>query len=94
MRARPIDITESLTRDGLINRSPKSQARIRSILKKPFNEATGFDGIIAFTDSPTPKLISYSLKGKIKQKLIADIHNEDAIRAALCTVMPDIERLP
>lgn len=94
MRKRPPDLTASLATQALIQKSRSAQQKLKYILHAPFDQAPEFDGIIIFSDKPSPRFISLSARGNRKEEPISDISNNEAIKASLCVVMPSVQRLP
>ncbi len=96
MRERPSKITNSLVNNALINQDRKSIKLLGSLMRKPFQDLDdGFDGVIAYTDSPSPRFVRLSTGDPITaEKIIKSTRSYDSIWSAFCILMPQISRKP
>jgi hypothetical protein len=93
MRSKPNEITVELVTSAIIKHKTNAIAELNKILKKPFGDANdGFDGIIIYTDKPTPKI--YSLTTGRRRVKSESIKGPEELEASLCVVMPEIIRKP
>ncbi len=94
MRARPPGITTALVRRALAAEDPAAQRRLRALLRRPFGEVSGLDGVVAYSDRPVPRLIGLPMTGRVRAEPVRSATGEDAWGATFCRVMPPISRLP
>lgn len=96
MRDRPRKITNSLVKKALINQDKKSIKLLSSLMHKPYQDLDkGFDGVIAYTDLPSPRFIRLSTGDPITaEKYVKLPTAEDSIWSAFCILMPQISRNP
>jgi len=94
MRERPAGITTALVRQALEARDPAAQQRLRTLLRRPFGEVPGFDGLVAFSNRPVPRLIGLPMAGRLRAEPLRSATGEDAWGASFCRVMPPISRRP
>lgn len=96
MKERPVSITNDLVKKSLVNKDLKSIKSINKILRKPYEEFhDGFDGVISYVDSPSPRFISLVTGEKlIGTEIIKRPDDENAIWDALCISFPPITRKP
>lgn len=92
----PKVITENLIYDALILKKKSAIEKLNQLLTHKFSSTwSGYDGVIVYTDQDGPKFTSMTTGSKkIKSRPIRDISKTDAIRFALCSVMPPITRAP
>lgn len=94
MRERPPGITTALVRRALEARDPAAQQRLRTVLRRPFGEVPGFDGLVAYSNRPVPRLIGLPMVGRLRAEPLRSATGEDAWGASFCRVMPPISRQP
>jgi len=92
MRERPPGITTALVRRALEARDPAAQQRLRTLLRRPFGEVSGFDGVVAYSARPVPRLIGLPMAGRLRAEPLRSATGEDAWGASFCRVMPPISR--
>lgn len=93
MRHKPKDITNDLIFTAVTKKDIKLINKLNKILLQPFEDAEGgFDGILVYTDHPTPRLYSLTRgKKNFKHETIEDMKNfEDMV----CLITPPIVRKP
>jgi hypothetical protein len=91
---RPQAITPALVRRALLQRDAQAQHRLRAELNKPFGEVSSFDGLVAYTDRPRPRLVSLAVGGRLKSETLRSRSGEMAWAATFCNVLPPISRRP
>lgn len=94
MRQHPSGVTPALVRRALVQRSAAAQAQLRALLRKPFGGLPGFDGVVAYADHGTPRLLGLPMKGAVRDEAIRSASGEDAWGASFCKVLPPISRGP
>ena len=94
MRQRPPGVTPALVRRALVGRNAAAQTALRALLRKPFGEVPGFDGVVAYADHGTPRLLGLPMKGAVRAEAIPSASGEDAWGATFCHVLPPISRRP
>lgn len=92
MRQRPPGVTPALVRRALVLRSAAAQRSLRALLRKPFDEVPGFDGVVAYVDQGTPRLIGLPMQGAVRAEPIRSASGEQAWAATFCRVLPPISR--
>jgi len=94
MWQRPIGVTPALVRRALLQRDAAAQARLRALLRRPFGDVPGFDGVVAYADQGSPRLIGLPMQGPLRTELIRSPTGEDAWGPTFCHVLPPISRAP
>ena len=97
MRSKPKAITPALVAKALLKQDRKAIAQLNQILGTGFgDEATaGFDGIVVYTDQPSPRLISLTTgKRKVDSMLVESLTKKDELELSFCVVRPDTVRQP
>ena len=94
MRQRPLGVTSALVRRALVQRNDAAQRRLRALLRQPFGEVPGFDGVVAYVDHGTPRLLGLPMKGAVRAEAIRSASGEEAWGATFCHVLPPISREP
>ena len=94
MRARPPGVTGALVRLALEQREPAAQQRLRALLRKPFEDVSAFDGVVAYSERGAPSLLALPMTGRVRSEALRSATGEDAWGATFCHVMPSISRLP
>ena len=94
MRKRPPGITPGLVRRALEGRDPVAQRRLGSLLRQPFDDLPAFDGLVAYSDSRRPRLLSLATDGTVRGETLRSATGEDAWGATFCHVLPPIRRGP
>lgn len=96
MREGPIGITKPLVRNALINKDKQSIKFLNYLLRKPHQDLIeGFDGVIAYTELPSPRFIRLSTGDPITatRNIKLPVTN-DSVWKAFCVLMPQIRRNP
>ena len=75
-------------------REPAAQRRLRALLRKPFEDVSGFDGVVAYSERGAPSLLSLPMSGHVRSEALRSATGEDAWGPTFCQVMPPISRLP
>ena len=94
IRARPPGVTAALVRRALEDRAPAAQQRLRTLLRRPFEDVSGFDGVVAYSERGAPSLLALPMTGPVRSEALRSATGEDAWGATFCHVMPPISRLP
>lgn len=94
MRKRPPGITDALVRRALVAREAAAQSRLRALMKKPFDEAPAFDGVIAYVDEGVPRLVSLSAAGRVRSDAVVGPAGAQVWLPSLCNVFPPIDHSP
>lgn len=96
MKKRPPGISNTLARAALVQRQAAAQRTLRTRLRKPFDEATSFDGLVAYVSQPQPRLLSLAVKdGRVRATpLERNADGSIAWQVSLCAVMPPLSRKP
>jgi hypothetical protein len=95
-RTRPTGITNDLVKSALIQNNATSIKKLNYLLKHYSDGVVnGFDGIIAYSPHPHPRMIGLTT-GRKKPE-VDDIENTkdiNKIEASFCMVMPDVVTKP
>ena len=94
MRQRPPGITPALVRRALERREPAARRRLRELLRQPFDTLPGFDGVVAYADHPTPRLMSLGARGPVRSEPVRSATGEEAWGATFCRILPPVSRRP
>ena len=94
MRQRPAAVTPALVRRALVQRQAAAQRDLRRVLRQPFGEVSGFDGLVAYLPGRQPRLLSLSVGGRWKSDSVRSATGEMAWGPAFCNVLPPISRQP
>ena len=94
MRQRPPGVTPALVRRALVQRDAAAQRRLRALLRQPFGEVPGFDGVVAYVDHGAPRLLGLPMQGAVRAEAIRSASGEEAWGATFCHVLPPISRGP
>lgn len=94
MRTRPPGVTARLVRRALEHRDPAAQRRLRALLRKPFADVSGFDGVVAYSERGAPSLLALPMAGRVRSEAVRGATGEDAWGATFCRVMPPVSRRP
>ena len=94
MRKRPPALTPALARRAVLGRDAAAVRQVQAILRRPFDEVAGFDGVVVYTDAGPPRLASLAVGGRKKSEAVRGPTGEAAWGATFCNVMPPIARLP
>jgi hypothetical protein len=94
MRQRPAAITPELVRRAVLQRQGAAQRRLRALMKQPFGEVPGFDGVMVYTDQPQPRIASLGWRGPVQAEDVRSPTGELAWGATFCRLLPPIVRGP
>lgn len=94
MRSRPAGLTPALVRQALVQRDAAAQRRLRALLRQPFDEVPGFDGVVAYVDEGEPRLLSLGRRGPVRAEALRNAAGDAAWGATFCRLMPPISRRP
>jgi hypothetical protein len=94
MRQRPPGITPALVRRALQQGEPAAQGRLRHLLRQPFDDLPGFDGVVAYSDRGAPRLMSLGMRGPVRSERVLSATGEEAWGATFCRILPPVSRRP
>jgi hypothetical protein len=94
MRHRPPGITPALVRLALQQREAPAQRRLRQLLRQPFDNLPGFDGVVAYGDHGVPRLMSLGASGPVRAEGPRSASGEEAWAATFCRLLPPVSRGP
>lgn len=94
MRQRPPAVTPALVRRALVRRQADAQRELRQVLRQPFDDVPGFDGVVAYQHGQPARLLSLATTGRMRAATVQSRSGEPAWGAAFCTVLPPIGRKP
>lgn len=94
MREHPPGVTPALVRRALVQRNVAAQKALRALLRQPFGEVPGFDGVVAYADHGKPRLLALPMVGAVRAEAVRSASGEDAWGATFCRVLPPISRRP
>jgi hypothetical protein len=96
MRKRPASITQALVKRALVKRDPGAIQQLNKLLKQPFDKAYGgFDGIVAYSDTPKAIMLSLTTGRRRIEKSVIDLKlDPNDFEGSFCAVTPEISRGP
>lgn len=94
MRKRPAGITTELVRRALLKNEAHAQRTLRRVLRHPYDQVPGFDGVVAYVPLPEPRLVGLGMQGALKSHPLRSATGELAWGPVFCQVMPPISRQP
>ena len=96
MRKNPAAITPDLVERAMLKRDPLALKTLRRLITIPFGDAhNGFDGVVVYTDQPSPRMLALTHDVKqIDLRKIASPTAAGVLEAAFCAIRPPIARAP